>query len=106
MEEFLIDPWGSSRVLTEGTVQVKVPKVAPAPQTVSAASISGVGDGGIDELAEEASAQKKRVALQRQAAVTVEAAEDYARRFESGVNEVTLFLFFIIAHCSFVLIGF
>uniref|UniRef100_A0A1J3H090 Histone-lysine N-methyltransferase 2B n=1 Tax=Noccaea caerulescens TaxID=107243 RepID=A0A1J3H090_NOCCA len=88
VEEFLIDPWGSSRVLTEGTVQVKVPKVAPAPQTVSAASISGVGDGGIDEMAEEASAQKKRVALQRQAAVTVEAAEDYARRFESGVNEL------------------
>ncbi|KAH0879219.1 hypothetical protein HID58_066613 [Brassica napus] len=48
-----------------------------------------VGDGGIDEAAEEASAQKKRVSLQRQAAVTVEAAEDYARRFESGVNELS-----------------
>ncbi|KAG2266438.1 hypothetical protein Bca52824_073517 [Brassica carinata] len=46
-----------------------------------------VGDGGIDEAAEEASAQKKSVSLQIQAAVTVEAAEDYARRFESGVNE-------------------
>lgn len=33
--------------------------------------------------------QKKRVSLQRQAAVTVEAAEDCAWRFESGVNEVS-----------------
>ncbi|CAF1705677.1 unnamed protein product [Brassica napus] len=47
-----------------------------------------VGDGSIDEAAEEASAQKKRVSLQRQAAVTVEAAEDYAQIFESGVNVV------------------
>ncbi|CAH2054526.1 unnamed protein product [Thlaspi arvense] len=86
VEDLLIDPWGSSsRVLT---VQVRVPKVAPAPHSVSSASILGVGDGGIDEAAEEASAQKKRFALQRQAAVTVEAAEDYARRFESGVNEL------------------
>lgn len=95
MEEFLKDPGVSSRVVNGGTVQVRVPKVVPAPHTVSAASILGVGDGGIasglDEMAEEASAQKKRVALQRQAAVTVEAAEDYARRFESGVNEVRLF---------------
>ncbi|WZZ65027.1 hypothetical protein YC2023_076397 [Brassica napus] len=48
-----------------------------------------VRDGGIDEAAEEASAQKKRVSLHRQAAVTVEAAKDYARRFESGVNELS-----------------
>ncbi|KAJ4889282.1 Uncharacterized protein Rs2_29030 [Raphanus sativus] len=61
-----------------------VPKVAPAPRTVS-----GVGDGGIDEAAEEASVQKKHVSLQRQAAVTVEAAEDCAWRFESGVNELS-----------------
>ncbi|KAF8083053.1 hypothetical protein N665_0794s0014 [Sinapis alba] len=85
VEESLIDPWGYSKVVTEGTVQVRVPKVV--------ASIPVVGDGGIDEAAaaaeEEASAQKKRVSLQRQAAVTVEAAEDYARRFESGVNELS-----------------
>ena len=68
-------------------VHIRVPKVAPAPHTVSA-----VGDGGIDEAAEEASAQKKHVSLQRQAAVTVEAAEDYTRRFESSVNEV-IFLY-------------
>nr|VDD24579.1 unnamed protein product [Brassica oleracea] len=43
-------------------VHIRVPKVAPAPHTVSA-----VGDA-----AEEASAQKKHVSLQRQAAVTVE----------------------------------
>ncbi|KAH0867584.1 hypothetical protein HID58_074606 [Brassica napus] len=48
-----------------------------------------VRDGGIDEAAEEASAQKKSVSLQIQAAVTIEAAEDYARRFESGINEVS-----------------
>ncbi|CAH8266163.1 unnamed protein product [Arabidopsis lyrata] len=35
------------------------------------------------DTVQEASAQKKRVALQRQAAVTVEAAEDYARRESS-----------------------
>ncbi|WZZ70740.1 hypothetical protein YC2023_082110 [Brassica napus] len=46
-------------------------------------------DGGIDEAAEEASAQKKSVSLQIQAAVTIEAAEDYARRFESGINELS-----------------
>lgn len=33
--------------------------------------------------------QNKCVSLQRQAAVTVEAAEDCAWRFESGVNEVS-----------------
>ncbi|KAL1193772.1 PHD finger protein EHD3 [Cardamine amara subsp. amara] len=91
VEKFLKDPEvSSSKVVNEGTVQVRVPKVAPAPQTVS---ILGVGDGGfgsgVDEMAQEASAQKKRVALQRQAAVTVEAAEDYARRFESGVNDLS-----------------
>ncbi|KAL0857908.1 hypothetical protein Bca101_063062 [Brassica carinata] len=85
VEDSLIDPWGSSSKAV--TVQVRVPKVAPA------ASITVVGDGRIvgeaaaEEEEEEASAQKKRVSLQRQAAVTVEAAEDYARRFESGVNE-------------------
>ncbi|XP_010558903.1 PREDICTED: histone-lysine N-methyltransferase 2C-like [Tarenaya hassleriana] len=96
VQELLKDPWGDSRVSREGTVQVRVPKVVPAPQPVSAASVLGVGDvdggGGGDEAAaamEEASAQKKRVALQRQAAVAVEAAEDYARRFESGVTPVS-----------------
>lgn len=78
MEDSLIDPWGSSKVVT---VQIRAPKVRK----------DSIGDGGVDEAAaeEEASAQKKRVSLQRQAAVTVEAAEDYARRFESGVNELS-----------------
>ncbi|KAH0854752.1 hypothetical protein HID58_044849 [Brassica napus] len=77
----LIDPWGSSKVVT---VQVRAPKVRK----------DSIGDGAVDEAVaeEEASAQRKRVSLQRQAAVTVEAAEDYARRFESGVNEVSLSL--------------
>ncbi|XP_010464449.1 PREDICTED: histone-lysine N-methyltransferase 2C [Camelina sativa] len=92
VEEFRKDPRVSSN---GGTVQVRVPKVVPAPQkTVSILGVGdgvgvGVGVGVVDELAEEASAQKKRVSLQRQAAVTVEAAEDYARRFESGVNELS-----------------
>lgn len=78
VEDSLIDPWGSSKVVT---VQIRAPKVRK----------DSIGDGGVDEAAaeEEASAQKKRVSLQRQAAVTVEAAEDYARRFESGVNELS-----------------
>ncbi|KAG7557893.1 hypothetical protein ISN44_As11g038280 [Arabidopsis suecica] len=88
VEEFLKDPCVSSKVLNGGTVQVRVPKVVPAPQ----AALDGAICSGVDELAEEASAQKKRVALQRQAAVTVEAAEDYARRFESDVS-----YFFLIA---------
>ncbi|WZY74124.1 hypothetical protein YC2023_006364 [Brassica napus] len=78
VEDSLIDPWGSSKVVT---VQVRAPKVRK----------DSIGDGAVDEAVaeEEASAQRKRVSLQRQAAVTVEAAEDYARRFESGVNEVS-----------------
>ncbi|CAG7890680.1 unnamed protein product [Brassica rapa] len=78
VEDSLIDPCGSSKVVT---VQVRAPKVRK----------DSIGDGAVDEAAaeEEASAQRKRVSLQRQAAVTVEAAEDYARRFESGVNELS-----------------
>ncbi|XP_021280478.1 uncharacterized protein LOC110413824 isoform X2 [Herrania umbratica] len=80
VEEFLKDPWGV-RVSREGTVQVPVPKVAPVP----AGDGGGGGCGG--DAAEEAasvSAQAKRLALQRKAAAAMVAAEDYARRVESG----------------------
>ncbi|CAN4080557.1 unnamed protein product [Withania somnifera] len=68
------------------TIQVKVPKivVAPPPQVP-------VGDGGAggegEESAAIASAQSKRVALQKKAAAASMVAEDFARRFESGVLE-------------------
>ncbi|KAK8284729.1 hypothetical protein V6Z12_D08G179700 [Gossypium hirsutum] len=75
VQGFLKDPWGV-RVSREGTVQVPVPKVAPVPAG------DGGGGGGADSL--EESAQAKRFSLQRKAAAAMVAAEDYARRVESG----------------------
>ena len=77
VEEFLKDPWGV-RVSREGIVQVPVPKVAPDP--------TGDGGGGGDAVEEAASvsALAKRLALQRKAAAAMVAAEDYARKVESG----------------------
>ncbi|KAE8677476.1 hypothetical protein F3Y22_tig00111506pilonHSYRG00081 [Hibiscus syriacus] len=75
LEAFFKDPWGV-RVAREGTVQVPVPKVAPIPAG------DGGGGGGADTVDE--SAQAKRLALQRKAAAAMVAAEDYARRVESG----------------------
>ena len=46
-----------------------------------------------DEAAAAASAQAKRAALQRKAAAAMVAAEDYARRFESGDLAVRFFEF-------------
>ncbi|XP_057790090.1 uncharacterized protein LOC131007027 isoform X2 [Salvia miltiorrhiza] len=81
VELFLKDPW-LIKAKENATIQVKVPKVSvspalppPAPQL--AADVAGVGG-------EEASAQVKRAALQKQAAAASLVAEDYARRFESG----------------------
>ncbi|XP_039034202.1 uncharacterized protein LOC120170310 isoform X1 [Hibiscus syriacus] len=76
IEEFLKDPWGV-RVSREGTVQVPVPKLAPAT----------AGDGGGAGAVEESAsvlAQTRRLALQRKAAATMAAAEDYAGKVESG----------------------
>ncbi|CAN1342420.1 Histone-lysine N-methyltransferase 2B [Linum perenne] len=93
IEDLLID---SSRIRasTRDTVQVLVPKVVPppappAPVPVPAASALPVavvadGDGGEDSEALSASAHTKRVALQKKAAATMVAAEDFARRFETG----------------------
>ncbi|GAB4828072.1 hypothetical protein Ancab_034987 [Ancistrocladus abbreviatus] len=78
LEEFLKDPW-LLRVRERGTVQVLVPKVVPPPPPPPVSA--DVADGAADELL---SAQTKRVALQKKAAVASLAAEDFARRFESG----------------------
>ncbi|CAN1342430.1 Histone-lysine N-methyltransferase 2B [Linum perenne] len=87
IEDLLID---SSRIRasTRDTVQVLVPKVVPPPVPVPAASALPVavvadGDGGEDSEALSASAHTKRVALQKKAAATMVAAEDFARRFET-----------------------
>ncbi|KAG8646288.1 hypothetical protein MANES_10G140700v8 [Manihot esculenta] len=93
IDEFLKDPLGIRDSKEESTVQVLVPKVEPVPAapalTFGVAGDGGGGGGGGggvvgDDLGEEASAQTKRVALQRKAAAAMVAAEDYARRFESG----------------------
>ncbi|CAN1184609.1 Histone-lysine N-methyltransferase 2B [Linum perenne] len=101
IEDLLTD---SSRIRasTRDTVQVLVPKVVPPPAPpapvalpasisvpVPAAAALPVavvadGDGGEDSEALSASAHTKRVALQKKAAATMVAAEDFARRFESG----------------------
>ncbi|KAJ9158794.1 hypothetical protein P3X46_024341 [Hevea brasiliensis] len=92
IEEFLKDPLGIRDSKEVSTVQVLVPKVEPVPAVpalpfgVVAAGDGGGGGGGGggDDLGEEASVQSKRVALQKKAAAAMVAAEDYARRFESG----------------------
>ncbi|CAK8575465.1 unnamed protein product [Lathyrus sativus] len=58
------------------TIQVAVPKVVPPPPEV--VPVSG------DLLDESASMKAKRVALQRKGAAAMIAAEEYARKFESG----------------------
>lgn len=60
----------------DATVQVTVPKVVPPPPEV--VPVTG------DVLDESASMKAKRVALQRKGAAAMIAAEEYARRFESG----------------------
>ncbi|KAL3832954.1 hypothetical protein ACJIZ3_007690 [Penstemon smallii] len=87
VEQFLNDPW-LTKTRENATIQVRVPKVVvssappiPPPQITAPA---GVGVGGDEEAVAAASAQVKRVALQKQAAAASMEAEDYARRFESG----------------------
>lgn len=99
VEQFLKDPW-LIKARENATIQVEVPKVAvspvlPPPPPQIPADVSAAAGGG----AEEASAQVKRAALQKQAAAASLAAEDYARRFESGDLEVNdfciLFFYFL-----------
>ncbi|PNY05336.1 hypothetical protein L195_g001783 [Trifolium pratense] len=62
----------------DGTIQVVVPKVVPPPPEI--VTVSG-GDVLIDE---SASMKAKRLALQKKGAAAMIAAEEYARKFESG----------------------
>ncbi|GMI74140.1 hypothetical protein like AT3G08020 [Hibiscus trionum] len=78
VEEFLKDPW-SVGVSREGTVQVPVPKLASVP----------AGDGSGAGAVEESASVAKRLALQRKAAAAMVAAEEYARKVESGDIVVT-----------------
>jgi hypothetical protein len=86
---------GKGKAGRNGTVQVLVPRVTPLPpppEAAAAVAEKGFGGGGggggggsvVDEVAAAASAQSKRMALQKKAAAAMVAAEDYARRFESG----------------------
>ncbi|KAJ7949187.1 Histone-lysine N-methyltransferase [Quillaja saponaria] len=81
IEEFLKDPLGIRAREKDQTVQVVVPKIVPPPPQLQPVIDGVVGGDGVDEAV---SAQTKRVALQRKAAAAMVAAEDYARRFESG----------------------
>ncbi|KAI3445034.1 hypothetical protein Pfo_001699 [Paulownia fortunei] len=87
VEQFLNDPW-LIKARENATVQVKVPKVvvstAPPPPPPQFSAVPAVGVGGEEAAMSAASAQVKRVTLQKQAAVASMVAEDYARRFESG----------------------
>ncbi|KAL9241317.1 hypothetical protein vseg_015442 [Gypsophila vaccaria] len=96
IEEFLKDPW-LFRVKDGATVQVPVPKLAPPPPPPPSAVVNVDSDDAAAAAAavaaaaaaaaaaeEELSAQTKRAALQKKAAVASLAAEDFARRFESG----------------------
>lgn len=108
MERFLDDPWGKIRVSKEGsTVQVSVPELPqppPPPQqptiVVDGLSAAAAAADAAEEAAAAVSAQTKRVALQRKAAAAMVAAEDYARRFESGDIAVR-FLHFDVVCCLF-----
>ncbi|XP_024025733.1 uncharacterized protein LOC21395708 isoform X2 [Morus notabilis] len=90
VEEFLKDPWGIRvRDGEKGaaTVQVAVPRIVPPPPPPPQPVLPPPADAVDEEAAAAAaaaSAQAKRAALQRKAAAAMVAAEDYARRFESG----------------------
>lgn len=64
------------------TFQVLAPKVVALPLVLSDGGV--VGGNAVDEVAPSASTRSKRIALQKKAADAMVAAEDYARRFESG----------------------
>lgn len=88
LQDFIKDPW-LLRACQDATVQVLVPKVvvSPAPVTVPAPA-KEIAVAVIDRDAEElVSAQNKRAAMQKKAAVASLVAEDYARRMEIGDKE-------------------
>ncbi|XP_015936940.1 uncharacterized protein LOC107462791 [Arachis duranensis] len=82
LQDFLRDPAGIAGLDGGGlTVQVAVPKVVPQPQPPPPRQVL---PSAVDEADEAASVQAKRAALQRKGAAAMVAAEEYARRFESG----------------------
>ncbi|KAL6498664.1 hypothetical protein OROGR_028211 [Orobanche gracilis] len=91
VEQFLKDPW-LIKARENATIQVKVPKIVPSPDTLPlplpqfTPPVSVAPGGARDEAAAMgvASAQVKRAALQKQAAAASLVAKDYARKFESG----------------------
>ncbi|KAL2514474.1 PHD finger family protein [Forsythia ovata] len=92
LEQFIKDPW-LIKSRQNATVQVMVPKVVRTPASAPAPAPPQHPEGptvdGKDRVEDEAalaaaSAQVKRVSLQKKAAATSMAAEDYARKFESG----------------------
>ena len=87
LEHFFKDPW-IIRVKEGATVQIPVPKVVPPPPPPPVSAIVH-GDDVAPSAEELLSAQTKRVALQKKAAVASLAAEDFARKFESGVLVVS-----------------
>ncbi|KAK9663887.1 hypothetical protein RND81_14G004400 [Saponaria officinalis] len=91
IEDFLKDPW-LFRVKDGATVQVPVPKLPPPPPpplpvVVDSDDAVAAAAAAAAAAEEELSAQTKRAALQKKAAVASLAAEDFARRFESGALE-------------------
>lgn len=104
VHQFLSDPSGI-RARDDGrTVQVVVPRVAPpppppplpVPPSVVGDAVAATVD---EESAAAATAQAKRAALQRKAAADMVAAEDFARRFESGDLSVRFFEFNAFEFC-------
>lgn len=90
--DFFKDPWLLRVTDKCTTVQVTVPKVVlPPPPPVPAAAAPGESGLGGDAEDLLLSAQTKRATMQRKAAVASMAAEDYARRFESGALAVRFF---------------
>ncbi|XP_040994816.1 uncharacterized protein LOC121241203 isoform X2 [Juglans microcarpa x Juglans regia] len=89
IDQFLNDPSSSGisaspdyAAASNHTFQVLVPKVVALPLVLSDGGV--VGGNAVDEVAPSASTRSKRIALQKKAADAMVAAEDYARRFESG----------------------
>lgn len=109
VEEFVKDPWGIRVRDGKGTtVQVWVPKVVPPPPPVQPVGVVGEalgGADGVDEMAAAMSAQTKRIALQRKAAAAMIAAEDYARRFESGNLVVRVLVWIVIFMILLCIVG-
>ncbi|KAI4333116.1 hypothetical protein L6164_017961 [Bauhinia variegata] len=82
LEDFLRDPWGIRAHDKDKTVQVVVPKVVPPPPPPRPLQDPVDGSQAGDD--EAVSMQAKRVALQKKGAAAMIAAEEYARKFESG----------------------